>query len=62
MPKAVVPERPSLAKDANLFLDATYAHYLTANFITPGKPGTFAYFEMEPEICYVHLGLHVEVS
>ncbi|OQE10109.1 hypothetical protein PENFLA_c093G00176 [Penicillium flavigenum] len=38
-------------------MDATYAYYLSATFIPPGKPETFAYFGMEPE---AYLGLHVE--
>ncbi|KAF7587601.1 hypothetical protein BBP40_007000 [Aspergillus hancockii] len=35
--------------EANLAMDARYAYYLSATFIPPGKPETFAYF-----------GLHIE--
>ncbi|KAJ5372784.1 hypothetical protein N7517_004790 [Penicillium concentricum] len=43
--------------EADLSMDATYAYYLPATFIPPGKPETFAYFGMEPE---AYIGLHVE--
>lgn len=38
-------------------MDATYAYYLSATFIPPGKPETFAYFGME---LGAYIGLHVE--
>jgi hypothetical protein len=47
----------SMDLEADLSMDATYAYYLSATFIPPGKPETFAYFGMEPE---AYLGLHVE--
>jgi hypothetical protein len=43
--------------EADLAMDATYAYYLSATFIPPGKPETFAYFGMEPT---AYLGLHIE--
>ncbi|KAJ5505938.1 hypothetical protein N7453_004895, partial [Penicillium expansum] len=47
----------SMDLEADLSMDATYAYYLSATFIPPGKPETFAYFGMEPE---AYIGLHVE--
>ncbi|KAL4923139.1 uncharacterized protein BDV17DRAFT_296638 [Aspergillus undulatus] len=38
-------------------MDATYAYYLSATFIPPGKPDAFAYFGMQPT---AYLGLHLE--
>jgi chitinase len=38
-------------------MDATYAYYLSATFIPPGKPEAFAYFGMQPT---AYLGLHME--
>ncbi|KAI3068615.1 CAZyme family GH18 [Aspergillus niger] len=43
--------------EADLVMDATYAYYLSATFIPPGKPETFAYFGMNPT---AYLGLHIE--
>jgi chitinase len=47
----------SMDLEADLSMDATYAYYLSATFIPPSKPDTFAYFGMEPE---AYIGLHVE--
>lgn len=47
----------SMDLQADLSMDATYAYYLSATFIPPGKPDTFAYFGMEPE---AYLGIHIE--
>jgi hypothetical protein len=43
--------------EADLAMDATYAYYLSATFIPPSKPETFAYFGMEPQ---AYIGLHIE--
>lgn len=43
--------------EANFQMDATYAYYLSATFIPPGKPEAFAYFGMQPT---AYLGLHIE--
>ena len=43
--------------EADLVMDATYAYYLSATFIPPGKPETFAYFGMNPT---AYLGLYIE--
>ncbi|KAL6228777.1 hypothetical protein BDW75DRAFT_131550 [Aspergillus navahoensis] len=43
--------------EANFQMDATYAYYLSATFIPPGKPEAFAYFGMQPT---AYLGLHME--
>ncbi|KGO37509.1 hypothetical protein PEX1_029170 [Penicillium expansum] len=47
----------SMDLEADLSMDATYAYYLSATFIPPGKPETFAYFGME---LGAYIGLHVE--
>ena len=43
--------------EANFQMDATYAYYLSATFIPPGKPEAFAYFGMHPT---AYIGLHLE--
>jgi chitinase len=40
-------------------MDATYAYYLSATFIPPGKPEAFTYFGIEPT---AYLGIHMEAN